>query len=163
MQFLILLGEARADDYGDRVLRHNLVEERDTIHAGHFNIERYDVGHLVQDTISGNVGLMPFTTLDLAVARKDLSEGLAYYCRIVDNQNTYFFASYRSSFFLITPCCVTLTASLVPANLLFYIRAVLRRFKNITGVRVKTILRPRASTSDVSNMSPSLARSVRQQ
>ena len=50
-------GQARTDDHRDRVLGHDLLQEGQAVHAGHFDIQGDDIRHLFGDALGRDEGI----------------------------------------------------------------------------------------------------------
>jgi hypothetical protein len=86
-----LLGQRRAHHDGQRMLRHELAQERDAIHSRHLDIDRDDVRHLLLDTPRRAERIGSGTdNLDVRVATEDLRHRLADGGGIIDDQNSDF-------------------------------------------------------------------------
>ena len=70
------------------MLRHQLAQERDSVHARHLDIERDDVGHILLDTARRGEGIGGRADdLDARIGAQDVGQGLPDRGRVVDDQN----------------------------------------------------------------------------
>ena len=85
------LGEAGTDHDRDGVLAHDLLQEGETVHAGHFDIEGDHVGHLFAHALGGDEGIAGGADdFDSGVGRQDVGEGLPDDGGIVNDQDANF-------------------------------------------------------------------------
>ncbi len=82
------LGLGRADDHRERLLRHDLSQEGQAVHARHFEIEDDDVRDLLLDPARGDERIGRGTQ-DFDVGRRlqDAAQGLADGGRVVDDED----------------------------------------------------------------------------
>ena len=81
-------GQGRADDHRERLLRHDLPQEGQSVHAGHLEIEDDDVRDLLLDPAGGDERIGG-RSQDLDVGRRlqDAAQGLADGGRVVDHED----------------------------------------------------------------------------
>jgi hypothetical protein len=78
---------SRTDDHRKRILVHDLPEERQAIHARHFEIEDDDVGALLFHFLHGDQRVVRNTRLNAALRAQECADGLPDDGRIVDDED----------------------------------------------------------------------------
>ena len=80
-------GQSRADDYRNGMLAHDPLEEGQTIHPRHLDVEGDDVGYLLFDALDRRVGIGRHAhDFNLGVRLQDYFQDLADRRRIIDDQ-----------------------------------------------------------------------------
>jgi len=70
------------------VLAHDLLQEGQAVHAGHFNIQRDDIGHLLAHAFSGDEGVTRGADyLNRRVSREYVAQCLAHHRGIVNDED----------------------------------------------------------------------------
>ena len=74
------------------MLRHQLAQEGDAVHARHLDVERDDVGHLLANLAGRHEGVAGGRDhLYLRIFRQHGGQGLPDACGVVDDENPDFF------------------------------------------------------------------------
>jgi hypothetical protein len=83
----VLAGARGADDHGNRVGRHEAGQEREAVHARHFDVEDDYLGPLQRDASLGDEGVRGERDREFPGLLEQLLQGLADQGRVVDDED----------------------------------------------------------------------------